>query len=310
MLTYYRQVTDETFEATDTKIKNIWITAVAPNANECTQLINEFSLDQKIVRDVGDMSELPRYEHKKGNHYIFLRTASRTQHSKILTTPLLAVATDDAFLLVAARETTIMAEALAYAEEYELIISDRQRLLMATMAAVVNQYQLLISQTGERVLDIKTRLEHHEVGNGDFIKFITIEDNLNEYRSCLHETETLCERLMENDKWRFTGNALEDLDDIRLHIRQLISEVRRHAQTITSIRNAYGTISNNTLNQRMKTLTVFTVLITIPNVFFGMYGMNVALPFQHEVWAYGSVTLVSLLVILGVYFAARRLKVF
>jgi len=310
MLTYYRQVTDESFEATDTKIKNIWITAVAPDSSECTELVNEFSLDHKIIRDVGDMNELPRYEHKKGIHYVFLRTATRNQHGKVMTTPILAIATEDAFLTIAPKETPIIADALAYAEDYELAIDDRQRLLMATMAAVTNQYQQLIGQTGERIFDIKQRLVHHEVSNSDFIKFITIEDNLNEYRSCLHETETLCERLLDNDKWRFSGDALEDLDDIRLHIRQLISEVRRHAQTITSIRNAYGTISNNTLNQRMKTLTVFTVLITIPNVFFGMYGMNVVLPFQHEVWAYGAVTIVSFLVILGVYVVARRLKVF
>lgn len=310
MLTYYRQVTDEVFEATDTKMKDIWITATAPNAEECTQLTDEFLLDHKTVRDVGDIHELPRYEHKKGIHYVFLRTATRTQHGKVVTTPLLAVATKDAFLTIAPKETPVIAGALAYAEDYEIPVADRQRLLMATTAAVINQYQELISQTGERILDIKRRLEHHEVDNKDFIRFITIEDNLNEYRSCLRETETLCERLLENDKWQFSGEALEDLDDIRLHIRQLISEVRRHAQTITSIRNAYGTISNNTLNQRMKTLTVFTVLITIPNVFFGMYGMNVALPFQHELWAYAAVASFSLLVILSVYIIAKRLHVF
>ena len=76
------------------------------------------------------------------------------------------------------------------------------------------------------------------------------------------------------------------------------------------LRNAYSTIANNTLNHRMKTLAVLTVLITLPNVIYGMYGMNVALPFAEQPWAYMAIVVFTILIILIAYLLVRRLKVF
>lgn len=311
MLTYRNKQAGQTaFEVTDSRADYVWVDVVCPDAKDCSQVIDEFSLDPKIIHDVGDVDELPRYERKKDVHYVFVRTAARTHRGQIVTTPLLMAVTSNALVTITPKETAIIEEAIEYAEEYDLPITDHKRLVVATMGAVINQYQRLISQTKTHILDIKHRLQHHEVGNHDFIQFVTIEDNLNEYRSCLNETLTLCERLMKNEEWQFTGAALEDLDDVRLHIRQLINETTSHAQTVASIRNAYSTISNNVLNQRMKTLTVFTVLITIPNVFYGMYGMNVALPFQTEGWAYGFIVLFTIVLVGAIYALAKRLRLF
>ena len=60
----------------------------------------------------------------------------------------------------------------------------------------------------------------------------------------------------------------------------------------------------------MKTLTVLTVLIALPNVFYGMYGMNVPLPFEKEPWAYGAIVLFTVLLIFLVYSLAKRFRVF
>ena len=60
----------------------------------------------------------------------------------------------------------------------------------------------------------------------------------------------------------------------------------------------------------MKLLTVLTLFLAIPNVFFGMYGMNINLPFMHEVWAYPVVLGGSIIAIFLVYFIARARKIF
>ena len=64
------------------------------------------------------------------------------------------------------------------------------------------------------------------------------------------------------------------------------------------------------MNQRMKALTVVTILLAIPNVFYGMYGMNIALPMQHEAWAYPAIIGFTALLILLVFILARRFRLF
>lgn len=60
----------------------------------------------------------------------------------------------------------------------------------------------------------------------------------------------------------------------------------------------------------MKILTAATVMIALPNVFFGMYGMNVDLPFQQAGWAYFFVAGVTLTVTFVVFIIARLKRVF
>jgi Mg2+ and Co2+ transporter CorA len=115
---------------------------------------------------------------------------------------------------------------------------------------------------------------------------------------------------MENKRDIFVGRDIEALEDIILHVNQLLVSVASHSQSVNSIRNAYSTIANNTLNHRMKTLTVLTVLITLPNVFYGMYGMNVALPFADEPWAYVGITVFTIMIVIVAFLLVRRLKVF
>jgi magnesium transporter len=150
-------------------------------------------------------------------------------------------------------------------------------------------------------------LRTHEVKNDDFIKFVTVESNLNEYHTNLSSMQVVAVRLQELMK---DAGDREAVEDISLYIKQLLVAISSQRQSITSIRNTYGMLANNSLNQRMKALTVLMALIALPGVFYGMYGMNVTLPFQKEPWAYGAITIISLSVTLIVFLFAKKRGVF
>ena len=180
-------------------------------------------------------------------------------------------------------------------------------LLLGMFATVVSEYEDLMHRTARYIFNTGRRLRTHEVTNQDFITFVTVEENLNQYHMNLSSMLVVAERLREAlhdpaDK--------ESIEDILLYIRQLLVAIDTHNQSVTSIRNAYGTIANNVLNQRMKTLTALTMLIALPNVFYGMYGMNVPLPYQEEVWAYGSIVIFTITITILAFILAKRFKVF
>jgi magnesium transporter len=56
-------------------------------------------------------------------------------------------------------------------------------------------------------------------------------------------------------------------------------------------------------------LTIATILIALPNVFFGMYGMNVHLPYQHAEWAFPAIVGFNLVLILAIVTVARKKRV-
>jgi magnesium transporter len=261
-------------------------------------------MDYNILRDVLDSNELPRVEMKNGSLYVFTRTVQRAKHGKIITTPLLLVMHGNVFANISTMQVS----------DYKLVAPnttnttlDTVGMFLGVFAAVVSEYEEHMHRTARYIHDTGQRLRSHEVTNDDFIQFVTIEDNLNEYRMNLSSMLVVAERLRETLK---DSNDTEALEDILLYIRQLLVSIDSLNQSITSIRNAYGTIANNVLNQRMKTLTALTLLIALPNVFYGMYGMNIGLPFQDEPWFYFALVSFTGVLMLSVFAIGRKKGIF
>ncbi len=311
MIEYYKKHSiAEKFHQASHAGDDTWVHLGAPTASEIEQVVEAYGLDAAIVNDVLDKNELSRSEFSKGVQYVFMRPAMRTRAGEIKTRPFLAILHPKVFVTIAT-SMAVTTEAIAIVgDRSKITTAKRAGMLIATVNAIVSEYEKLLQHTDEYIGSIRKKLRMHEVGNKDFVHFVTIEDNLNEYQTCLRDTLTVVDRLRENSHGLFTAHEVELIEDTRLYIKQLLSAVESLMHTINSIRNAYSTIANNTLNQRMKILTALTVLIALPNVFYGMYGMNVPLPFQHEGWVYPIIVLFTFSVILLVYIIAKRYKVF
>ena len=311
MIEYYKKHSaHESFHQVERPGEDAWVHLGAPSDTELKDLIDAYHLDEDIVRDVLDKSELSRSEFSDGVQYVFLRPAMRTRTGEVKTRPLLAILHPHVFITIATSTAVTANDIAAMGDRGKISTAKRASMLLTTINTIVAEYERLLQNTDEYIGSIRKKLRSHEVSNKDFVHFVTIEDNLNEYQTCLRDTLTVIERLHDNSHGLFNEREIETLEDITLYIRQLLSAVSSLMQTINSIRNAYSTIANNTLNQRMKLLTALTVLIALPNVFYGMYGMNVPLPFQEDVWAYPIIVLFTFVIILLVYTVARRFKVF
>lgn len=292
--------------------KGMWVDAAELDEPSLEKLTREYQLNSNIVRDVLDKNELPRLEFShndsKCDSYIFIRVPRLAKSGHITGTPLLCIIKDQKFFTLSSAETIDVG--LVASSTIPTSTEDTQSLLLGVIAGCVAQFEELIAHTSRSITDTANRLKTHEVTNNDFIHFVTVEDNLNSCKMNLESTLAVVQRLKDNQHDIFNADSLEALDDIRLHIQQLLTSIISRTQSVQSIRNAYSTIANNKLNQRMKTLTVLTVMITLPNVAFGMYGMNIALPAEHQPWAYAAVMSATVSVMILVYVVAKKLRIF
>ncbi len=308
MIAYYaKRSGGETFDQFTRPVSSgMWIDGNNLTIDELNDIVKRYELEQNIVYDVRDRQELSRVEYAGDDAYVFLRTPWLAKSGHITSAPLLAVTRKHQFLTLSFHDSvqpeSVAKSALSGSARYT-----SGDLLLGVIATCVAEYQDLLKHTERSINDTASRLKSHEVTNRDFIHFVVVEDNLTTYRMNLSGILSVVHRLKEarGEKLHIDQEAL---DDISLQIQQLLVAVESYGGRVESIRNAYSTIANNTLNQRMKTLTVLTVLIALPNVFYGMYGMNIILPFQNEPWAYIAVIGFTALLIGVVYLAARRFK--
>lgn len=286
-------------------VDHMWLYASEVTTDELSQLADRYDLDAGILRDVRDRHELPRAEFTHGSLYTFLRAPFQTSKGTLGTVPILAVLQGSNLLTLSSFKYVTPDEFL---QDTVVDAKSMKHLFLQFINCVVVKYETYLIQTATYITNTEKRLERHKVDNNDFIKFVDVEHDLNEYSTNLMATKSALNRLRENKHETFNDKDCEYIEDIVLHIEQLLVSVESRMRQITSIRNAYTTISNNSLNQRMKTLTLLTLLVALPNVFYGMFGMNVHLPFADQEWAYAAITGFTLLMVTVAFIVVRRLR--
>jgi magnesium transporter len=305
---YYKDVRTEELGILPKHRAGAWVCVEHPTSSEVDELVEKFKLDPGHVSDALDTEEMPRMEREGDTLYIFLRYAYVEDDLDLSTAPLLIIISPKALITV----TMYTMPRLQHFTSGKISFSTTQKtkLLLQILSQIVDQYDIYINNISKRIKSIRTRLRTHEVVNQDFIDFVTIEDELNEFLSGLQPMSAMLHRLLLAKHLPLYEQDEDIVEDLTLAAEQSIEACRSHIRSIASIRDAHATIASNNLNRSMKILTAATVLIALPNVFYGMYGMNVSLPFQHEPWTYAVITGFTLILIIFVYIFGKAKKIF
>ena len=307
MLQYYakKSFNEDPQLIKDAPMERAWVYGANVTDEELHQVAEHYGLDTGVLKDVRDKNELPRAEYSQGHLYVFIRAPHQTSRGAIATIPFLAVLKGTLLITLSSKEYVLPSELFS---ETKVDMKSTKHVFLQLTSHVIGKYETFIHSTGAYIQNTEHRLRSHEVDNKDFINFVSVEHDLNEYHTNLTALQALLARLRENRHALFADKDCEFIEDMTLHVNQLLVATESHKNTINSIRNAYTTISNNTLNQRMKKLTLLTLLVALPNVFFGMFGMNVELPYGHEPWAYGAIMGLSITLVLIVAWFIRKIR--
>nr|HDM99648.1 magnesium transporter CorA family protein [Deltaproteobacteria bacterium] len=85
------------------------------------------------------------------------------------------------------------------------------------------------------------------------------------------------------------------LEDAQIENRQAIEMAKIFSDILSGMMDAFASIISNNLNIVMKFLTAVTIVLMLPTLVASIYGMNIALPFQHSSFAFALTMGVSFL---------------
>jgi magnesium transporter len=279
---YFRTVKDDSLKEIATLRNGVWIHAESPTEKEISDLAQHLELDESILEDAQDFFEVPRLERSNGNTYFFTRYPYNEQTEDIDTAPLLIVVGEAFVLTIALREVP----------QFESIFNGSTPTYTTQKTKLFIQLMELITQSFERQLTVLRRAVHRDrvklrkIGSQEIIRFVNYEHKLNDMVSAVLPTNVGLQQVMGGNYMQIFDDDKESIDDLRIDNGQIVDSARMLLKTIQNVRNAAEAILTNNLNNRIKTLTVLTILLTIPMVISSLYGMNVSLPFGESLYAF------------------------
>jgi magnesium transporter len=258
-----------------------WVYVEGPSKDEVKTLVSELGLDEHLIQDALDPYEAPRMEVDGKNLYIYSRVPVK-RGSEVTTVPLLIVITDTFLVTISASKISVIKQIIANPRYVNT--TQRLKLLLVLFSNINMVYATFLHDINRAARKNRVNLEH--ITNKDIVNLITAEEVLNDFLTALVPTYNVLEQILSSRHVKLHENDRDLAEDLLLSTNQLIDLSKSNLKSMVTIRDGYSTIMTNNLNRVIKMLTGITMLLTIPMIVSGFYGMNIALPFMGSPYAF------------------------
>ena len=276
MITYYRTIKGlEKIKGQKEYKKNSWVKVISPTPEEVKFLDDKFNLDKDLINDALDPNEVPRIEKEGQNIYIYLRIPKISLADEPTVT-LSIIITPENIVTISTKEINLYTQ---FENAKNFNVGDTEKFMLATLKYIFKNYNENVRNILKEVK--KDRRNILKLKNKDILDLVLQEDILNEYISSLYPMIAMYNKILKLNVLRLDSEEKEEIEDLIIDLNQTFDTCKSVKQTITNMRDYYSTTVSNKINDSITILTIFTVFLTIPAVISSIYGMNIALPFQH-----------------------------
>ncbi len=269
---YYRTNEASSVRETET-LGDAWVYVTNPTDGELDELVRMDGLERDLLQDAIDPNEVPRVQQERDITYFFLRAPSGAG-DEAQTVPLL-IAIAPTFLLTVSRQPFSWLERFLHGTA-PYSTQWRSQLMWRILLELNARYMVAINDIARRV---RSNIgPNQSVRNEDILRLIAYEGILNDLLAGIQPMNTILSNVMAGKYMKLYDEDRDLMEDVLLGNTQVLELGRAQLRTAVNMREAYSVIATNDLNRVIKLLTLVTVVLTVPMVVSGLYGMNVRLP--------------------------------
>ena len=150
----------------------------------------------------------------------------------------------------------------------------KTRFLLLMLLKIAQRILVYLRQI-DRVSSRTERTLHKTMRNKDLIQMIGLEKSLVFFSTSLKSDENTLKKLARGKFLKMYEEDEEIFEDVMIEFNQATEMCNIYSNIISSTMDNFSNVISNNLNIVMKTLTIITIVMSIPNMIFGYYGMNV-----------------------------------
>ena len=297
MVKYYR--TDDRQIHEEEQIQSgVWIQMTNPSVAEGQMVAEALDADIEDVLAALDEEESSRIELQDGYTLILVdipSTEIRHDKESYTTIPLGIILTGDVIATICTEDTPVL-QAFLNNRVKEFSTKKKLRFVYQILYRISVLYQ-----SDLRIIDkMRTEIEERvgeDTEEEDLIALHELESTLVYFATSLRSNGVVLDRLTRYKRLEQYPEDKELLGDVIVENKQAIEMTSIYRDIINGTRELMSSVIDNRLNNVMKYLTSITLVMAVPTVISGMYGMNVVgIPLGNSIYGFGAVCLITLIV--------------
>lgn len=280
MLFIYQTVDDKLL-CLDVIEKGCWINLVNPTEAELHKVVSETGIDYDFIKDPLDDEEIPRIEIEEEQAMIIIHAPIITGESVMYDTiPLGMVLNDDYVITVCLKDLNLFEE-LQSSRSKGIATFKKTRFIFQVIHRKTTLFLKYLRDINRRTEEIESEL-HKSMKNKELIYLLNLQKSLVYFSTSLRYNSKVMNRLMRGKTVKMYEEDEDLLEDVIIENTQAIEMADIYSNITGSTMNAFASLISNNLSSVMRFLTAITIILAIPTMISGFWGMNVDVPFGTE----------------------------
>ena len=259
---------------------NTWININSDLISEYSSIYDTYEIDDEMIEYALDKNERAHMEYNRRTKtlvviYNVLNLSKEENHYE--TIPLTFIVRQNQIVTISNSQNEYIIDAIV--EELEENLHwNVFNLLLHSLFVISEHYFPVIEKLNKEQQNISKLLRKKTTKNNLFA-LSDLEIGGLYLVSATKQNAVVLEQLKTQQAFKeFDDFEREQLEDNIIEAKQLVEMTDLHLQILRQISGTYNNVLNNNLNDTMKFLTVISILMTIPDIVTGFFGMNVQIP--------------------------------
>lgn len=275
MIRYFK--TDNQWIHEENKVTDgVWVQMIQPTLEECEKIADLVNVDIEDLQAALDEEESSRIELQDGYTLILVdipTTEIRHEKQTYTTIPLGIILSQDVIVTVCTDDTPVLQNFIDNRVR-EFSTKKRLRFVYQILYNTASNYQMNLRVIDKKRTEIEERIGRN-TEDVDLIDLHELESTLVYFATSLRANGVVLDRLTRYKRLEQYPEDKELLGDVIVENRQAIEMTSIYRDIINGTRELMSSVIDNRLNNAMKYLTSITIVMAIPTVISGIYGMNV-----------------------------------
>ena len=283
MIRYYKTIETKLEKLNDFE-DGCWINLVEPSHDEISYISERFEIDIDTLKSALDEEESSRID-VEDNHTLILIDIpideSDYDSAHYSTIPLGIILTDNAIITVCTAQSKILNDFIV-GHIKEFYTFKKTRFLLQILHKNATYYLLYLRRINRMTIEIEREI-HKSMKNRELVQLLELEKSLVYFSTSLKAIELVLNKMVRTSTIKKYSEDEDLLEDVIVENRQALEMASIYGDILSRIMDAFSAIVNNNQNNVMQLLTVVTLILSIPTMISGYFGMNVEnMPFSNN----------------------------
>ena len=255
----------------------VWVDILSPSAEDLALLVREFDLHPLALEDLEKRRQRAKIDTYPGQHVIVTyEVLPRPDDADGFELGEIHLFAGSGYLVSVRWDASpaIADVDRRFRLRTDAVGSTVGGLLYSVLDAVVDGYFPLLDRLSDRIDDLEEQILGAPRGNDALRSVLGLKRKLLELRRVLAPQRDIANALLRRELPLVDDAAVPYFQNLYDHLVRVLESLDLYRDLVAAALEANLAVTSNNLNAVMKRLTAFTVVIMIPTLIAGIYGMN------------------------------------